>query len=311
MYALSKNKRLLLESLREFQDIVNSLKKGTYLGTNTNEARHKSFTMKWAAKLVHHAKYRYNINKTMHQEIDFFQKKLQPLSGITWETPIAHIIPRIPMATAFGDSCLEGVGGYSISLGYCWHLPFPEEVIQRTLIQKKDNKDGLLILINVLEFLTVIIKYCASLHVFTTKSITNDLHPFLLNVTGNTSALSWTNHTCRKSKLGRLLPWFFCSLLIGSPLGINSQWISTDDNKIADNTSQIKKTLPNILHSFDYSSLCQMYLELTHCSFFQIQRELILLMWDIVLTNNWPTHEEVQILKRKPLHNLITSNGQE
>jgi hypothetical protein len=37
VYALSENKRLLLESLREFQDIVNSLKKGTYLGTNTNE----------------------------------------------------------------------------------------------------------------------------------------------------------------------------------------------------------------------------------------------------------------------------------
>ena len=112
-------------------------------------------------------------------------------------------------------------------------------------------------------------------------------------------------------KIGRLLAWFFCSLFINSPLGINSQWISTDDNKIADNISQIKKTLPNILHSFDYSSLCQTYPELTHCSFFQIQPELTLLMWDIVLTNNWPTHEEVQILKRKPLHNLITSNGQE
>jgi hypothetical protein len=109
-YALSKNKRLLLKSLREFQDIANSLKKGTYLGTNTNETRHISFTMKWAAKLVHHAKYRYNINKTMRQEIDFFRKKLQPLLGITWETPIAHIIPRIPTATAFGDSCLEGAG---------------------------------------------------------------------------------------------------------------------------------------------------------------------------------------------------------
>jgi hypothetical protein len=81
------------ESLREFQDIVNSLKNGTYLRANTNETRHISFAMKRAAKLVHHAKYRYNINKTMRQEIDFFRKKLQPSSGITWETPIAHIIP--------------------------------------------------------------------------------------------------------------------------------------------------------------------------------------------------------------------------
>jgi hypothetical protein len=92
-YALFKNKRLLLESLREVQDIVNSLRNGTYLGANTNETRHISFAMKRAANLIHYAKYRYNINRTMRQEIDFFLKKLQPLSGITWETPIAHIIP--------------------------------------------------------------------------------------------------------------------------------------------------------------------------------------------------------------------------
>jgi hypothetical protein len=89
VYALSKNKWLLLESLREFQNIVISLKTGTYLGANTNETKHISFAMKWAAKLVHHAKYRYNINRTMCQEIEFFCEKLQPLSDITWKTPIA------------------------------------------------------------------------------------------------------------------------------------------------------------------------------------------------------------------------------
>ncbi len=35
----------------------------------------KALAMKRAAKLVLHAKYRYNIDKTMHQEIDFFRKK--------------------------------------------------------------------------------------------------------------------------------------------------------------------------------------------------------------------------------------------
>jgi hypothetical protein len=135
-------------------------------------------------------------------------------------------------------------------------------------MHRKDNKDGQLILINVLEFVTVIINYCASLHMFTTTSKMNDPHPVLLNMTDNASALSWTNHTCRKSKLGRLLAQFFCSILINSSLGINSQWISTDDNKIADDISQIKKTLSNSLNSFDYSSLRQTYPELTHCSFF-------------------------------------------
>ncbi len=145
-----------------------------------------------------------------------------------------------------------------IGLGYRWHLPLPEEVIQQILIHKKDKKDGLLILINVLEFVTVIIKYCASLHVFMMRSITNDPHPVLLNMTNNASALSWKNHTCRNSKFGRLLARFFCSPLINSPLGIISQWISTNDNKIADNISQIKKTLSNSQYSFEFASLRQM-----------------------------------------------------
>jgi hypothetical protein len=129
-YAPSKNKRLLLESSNEFQNIALLLKKGTYLGTPKDKAKHISFAMKQAAKLIHHAKYRNSINKTMHQEIEFFHKKLQPSSSILWETPIAHIIPRMPTATVFGDSCLEGMGEYSISLGFWWHLPFPGKVIQ-------------------------------------------------------------------------------------------------------------------------------------------------------------------------------------
>jgi hypothetical protein len=64
-------------------------------------------------------------------------------------------------------------------------------------------------------------------------------------VTNNASALSWTTGACKKSKVGRLLARFFCLLMIHSPLGINSKWISTDDNKIADNISRIKRVLSN------------------------------------------------------------------
>ena len=138
----------------------------------------------------------------------------------------------------FGDSCLEGAGGYSIKLGVWGHIDFPEEVKQRTLLFKSDNKDSTLISINVLEFVTVIINYCASLHVIATTDITNDPHPVHLNATDNTSALSWTTGPCQKSKIGRCLARFFCSLLINSPLGINSQWISTSAKKIADDTSR-------------------------------------------------------------------------
>ncbi len=119
-----------------------------------------------------------------------------------------------------------------IALGFWWHIRFPYEVIQRTLLFKSDNEDGLMISINVLEFVTVIINYCAALHIFRTTNATEDPHPVLLNITDNASALSWTLHFCKRSRIERLLARFFCSLLINSPLGINSQWISTDDNKM-------------------------------------------------------------------------------
>jgi hypothetical protein len=309
-YALAENKRLLAESSPEFRAICLSLKTGNFPCTAKDQAKHVNHAMKKAARLVHHAKFEYNINKTMRQEIEFFREKLHPESNIIWETPIAHIIPRMPTFTAFGDSCLEGAGGYSIPLGYWWHIPFPEEVKRRTLLHKKDNSDGLLISINVLEFVTVIVNYCAALHVITTTPAGNDPHPVLLNVTDNASALSWTTGACRRSMIGRRLARFFCSLLIGSPLGINSKWISTDDNKIADDISRMKNQTALDSHpSFDYSTLKQRYPELTHCRSFQMQPELISLIWEIVLTERWPCHDEIRKLRLKPLGRLTTSDG--
>jgi hypothetical protein len=41
--------------------------------------------MKTAAHLIHHAKFEYNINKKILQEIEFFRDKLLPESNIVWE----------------------------------------------------------------------------------------------------------------------------------------------------------------------------------------------------------------------------------
>ena len=104
-----------------------------------------------------------------------------------------------------------------------------------------------------------------------------------------------------------MLSRFYCSLLINLPFGINSQWISTIDNKIADNISCLKKQSDNNpFPAFDYTILKQMCPELRHCSFFQIQPELILLIRDIVLTKKWPNHKEVQTLKQRLLVKLTT-----
>jgi hypothetical protein len=162
-----------------------------------------------------------------------------------------------------GDSLLEGAGRFSITLGFWWHICFPDEVVQRTLRFKTINNDGMLILINVLEFVTVIINYCTALHVVWTSLVTDNPHPVIVNVTNNSSALSWTLPMCKQSKIGQMVARFLFSLLIDLPLGINSQWISTIDNKISDKISRLKKQSDNNSSlAFDYTILKQTYPEL-------------------------------------------------
>ncbi len=92
-----------------------------------------------------------------------------PDSGIEWEMPNAHLIPWTPFATTIEDSLLEGAGGFSITSGFWWHIRFPDEVVQHTLQVRSNNNDGMLISINVLEFVMVIINFCATLHVVQTS----------------------------------------------------------------------------------------------------------------------------------------------
>jgi hypothetical protein len=107
--ALAGNKLLLSELLRKFQDIAESLRTGSLSCMAKDQAWHISFALKRSANMVHHSKKQYIISKDMRWEIEFFREKLQPNSGIHWETPIAHIIERTPSATAYSDSSLEGL----------------------------------------------------------------------------------------------------------------------------------------------------------------------------------------------------------
>jgi hypothetical protein len=156
--------------------------------------------MKRAARLTHNASYQYNINNTMRYKIEFFCNKLKPDSGIEWETPIAHLILRMPFAMTIRDSSLEGAGGFSTTLGFWWPIHFPNEMVQCTLQFKTNNNNDMLVLINVLEFVMVRINFCAALHVVQTSPITDDPQPVILNITNNSSALSWTLYTCKQSK---------------------------------------------------------------------------------------------------------------
>jgi hypothetical protein len=166
--------RLLTGSSAEFRDIALALQTNALVTPCKDLAWHTSFAMKRVAKLTHHASYQYNINGTMHYEIKFFCNKLKPDSGIQWKMPIAHLIPQTPFATTIGDSLLESAGVFSITLEYWWHIHSPDKVVQRTLQFKTSNNNGILVSINVLEFVMVIINYCAALHVVRSSPVTDN-----------------------------------------------------------------------------------------------------------------------------------------
>ena len=306
-YALSKNKALLSESSNEFKKLVQQIKTKQFTIRMADTAKQVNFAMKKAARMVHRCNYKYIINETLRDELEFIYQALDPQSEISFRSPIAHIIPRTPTGSMFGDSSLRGCGGYSSKFSFWWHLEFPEDIQARTLLHRQDNEDGLLISINCLEYVTVIINYCATLVALSTSNITDDPYPVILSITDNTSAMNWTTHTSKKSQIGRALARFFCGLMINSNLGINSKWIATDENEVADGISRIKKSISNnSTHSFyDYSSLKADFHQLKNCSFFQPSRELLFMIWNILLTKKCPSLDQVIRLKPSDLGKLV------
>ena len=104
--------------------------------------------------------------------------------------------------------------------------------------------------------------YGASLVVFASQRVNDDPHPVVLCVTDNTSALNWTLHMSKKSMIGQALARFFCGLMIGSNVGVNTKWISTIKNVIADKILWLKKLTATNSNSpssptYDYANLQQ------------------------------------------------------
>jgi hypothetical protein len=105
--------------------------------------------------------------------------------------------------------------------------------------------------------------------------------------------------------IGHALARFFCGLLIGLDAGINTKWISTSANTIADEISRIKKSAHNpSSFQYDFSKLQQDHAELKHCHFFQPSQELLSLIWDILLTQKLPDLNKVLLLKQSGFYKL-------
>jgi hypothetical protein len=314
--ALKRNTALLKASSKSFQQLLLQIDKKQFSGSQQDIAKQVNFALKRASRMTNRHTQTYIVSQTMREELNFFRQLLDSESNIDFKTPIAFLIPQTPTAVLFGDSSLCSCGGYSTGLQYWWYLAFPQNIQEHTLLVLKNDEDGTLISINCLEYVTIIINYCASLCAYSDKELTDDPHPVVLCITDNTSALNWTMHTCKKSMIGRALARFFCGLLIESNVGVNAKWISTTENAIADEISRLKVDSSTNTHlpsfnTFDFSTLQQKFPVLNHFRFFQPSQELLSMIWEILLTKRCPDLTKVANLKQRGLGKLYTLPGQQ
>ena len=196
---------------------------------------------------------------------------------------------------------MTSCGAYCISLEYWWYIQFPFNIRERTLKHLKKGDENV-ISINVLEYVTVIINYCAAVTIVK-SGIMDDPNPVIRFITDNTSALNWTLHTSKSSIIGRALARFFCGLLIGSPVGINAKWIGTHENVIADKISRFD---PSSCHIKSFNKLTQEYPQLVPCRFFRPNPDLLSMIWDILLNKKCPDLKQVATLKQQGFGKLVS-----
>ena len=242
--------------------------------------RHKTFAMSYVARKEHKNPILYNINTTLHHELKLIYRALTG-SQLAFQTPIAHLILREPRAVGDGDASLKAGGGCCKELNFWWYLKWPAEVREFTLRYIKNNKNGTLICINALEYVSLLITYLAcTYYLLTTYKNPEDPTPALLLRADNKSAETWAHKASKKSMLGRLLGRLQYMLMLQNPVGLKVDCISTTDNVVSVRLSRIESET-NLTCDFD--SLCQDFPWLSCCRRFRPSADTISLILDILL----------------------------
>ena len=306
-YALRQNHLFLKNESASFQQMIKQIKALKKLPTTDQDVSHLNFFLSKSAKKKFKCAQSFFIPKTLRRELELLRAWLSDESGITWSTPLAHLIKRMPYALAWGDACLYGGGGFSLKLRFWWHLQWPLKVQRKTKLYLKDDSNKDFVSINVLEFVTIIINFAGALTALTVDGHPDDPFPVLLNFADNMSSVRWTNHYCKGSMKARALGLLFCCLLANCFLGINAKWTAGDENDIADAISRTKNVSdPDGTNhrSFDYSLLVQQFPQLKLCRRFHPRPEFLSLIWQTIQTGQLPEQKMIMEMRREGLGKL-------
>lgn len=305
-FAIKSNREHLAKNSPSFMAHIKRIKqlRQEHTWETRKSIAHINFALKKSAQMVHRVKEKYYINSDMRAEIEFLRQATAPNSNVSWSTPIGHMVKRDPNWQCHSDACLRSGGGYSIDLNFIWYLQWPQEFVKRTLLFLKNDRNNDFISINIFEFISVILNYCAAWTAILADGKFEDPFPVLLAWCDNTSAVRWITHAAIGSAIGRALGRLFCALLINSPLGINARWLSTTDNEIADEISRLKNlTLDS---DINWSNLFQSFPQLETCRTFHPSNELVSCLWHCLSTKSCPDLDRIEKLKQAGLGKLNT-----
>ena len=116
---------------------------------------------------------------------------------------------------------MGAAGGFSIELGFFWHLRWPDSITSKSLkfFKRKAHFNGEIISINLLQYIVVIINYAICSFLFTANNLNNEYkYQTLLNWSDNRSAIAWTKQAAISTAGGKALACIFCSLFINNDL---------------------------------------------------------------------------------------------
>jgi len=270
--AIGNNTAHLNQTNKQFRAMLKEAR------ATTVSTRVSTFAQSNTARAIHSCPKKHWINRTLREELHIILAALK-CRRLGLRTPIAHLVRRDPSAIAWSDSCLYAAGGFSIAMKFWWYIEWPEEIRKHTLIYVRNNKDGTLISINVLEYAAILVNYAAAYHFYHNNPDPSDPFPMVLFYADNAASESWTEKACNSSLIGRALSRLQCAMMMNNNVGVHTAHITTIKNVIADRISRIKRETNSVR---GFSSILQDYPALAGCKRFQPSAVLISHLMDAI-----------------------------
>lgn len=301
--ALKLNESELVRTSKSFRIALGRARHAPLEPSPTPE---QTFYQGETARKIHKSPKTHFINATLRAELNLIRATLSDPT-ISTTSPIAHLIDRVAMAWAFCDSSLRAAGGYCTTLKFWWYIQWPDHVQQRTLRFIKNNKDGKLIDINVLEYASILITYLISCNIITTTgSLETDPHPTLRVSGDNSCSESWSKKGAKHSKVGRSLGRLQSALMLNNPVRLLVDHISTVANVVADKISRIELE-EQLTHQIPI--IMKEHPELAGCQRFHLSSSLVSTIMEMLLRGECTSPLELS----KQLHSdpgkITSSNG--